>query len=272
MSLEVRNTLSLLDPDKLKLKVLIYGLSGTGKTTWAASAPNPGFIACETGHGNGLLSVADKGVAFVNPSSTTEFETSLGAKMFTDKDTVVLDSISDAYKSFIKDYALSIPRRQGDSDKRRAGVPEIDDYGTMGELCRRLLRKFLDQHPTQHVIVTATEKFQEMDLEKGRAESLYGPDLPGAMFTGSTAMFDLVLRMRVRQVLSNPKDAKSRTIERYFMTANDGKGTLAKARLNVKNVPLLEPEESGDFPTILARVQEKLRGLIQETPKETLVQ
>ena len=122
-----------------------------------------------------------------------------------------------------------MPRAKGESQKRALGVPELDDYGTMAELSRKLVQRLIDQ--PQHVIVTSGLKVDKPDADNG-GETLVGPDLPGALFLGVTAMFDLVLCLRTRSVLRDPKDAKSRYTERYFLTENTG-GILAKNRLSV---------------------------------------
>jgi predicted lipid-binding transport protein (Tim44 family) len=59
-------------------------------------------------------------------------------------------------------------------------------------------------------------------------------------------MFDVVLRLRTRSKLRDPRDAKSRYTERYFLTENDGRGTIAKCRSNYSNKPLLDSEEIFD--------------------------
>jgi len=224
--------------------MLVYGLPGTGKTLFASTAPNVGIAACETGHGQGLLTIADKGVEYVLPSSLAEFEQICSGKLFQDKSSIALDSLSDMTRTFIKDAALAIPRARGESDKRKRGVPELDDYGIMAEITRKLLRNLLAQD--KHVIVTATEKYDKPDPENGQGESLIGPDLPGQMFLGSTAMFDVVLRLRTRPALRDPKDAKTRYTQRYFLTQPDGAGSVVKCRLNKAGNPLLDKEEIFD--------------------------
>lgn len=252
ISLDIKNTRDLIAPGKFRLVALVYALPGTGKSAWAATAPNPGIAACETGQGNGLLTVAGKGLDYVTPSSFAEYEAICNGNIFKDKDSVVFDSLSEMYRTFIKDYALKIPRTRGESEKRRLGIPELDDYGTMGEVLRRTIRKLIDAHPEQHVIVTATEKYDRADPEQGQAESLIGPDLPGAMMLASTAMFDFVLRMRVRPALRIPNDAKSRYMQRYLITQPDGSGSVVKCRGNQpdgKGIPLLDKEEPVDLTT-----------------------
>jgi hypothetical protein len=242
---KIQNTRSLIDPDKFRLKVLIYGLPGVGKTEWASTAPNPGIIACETGHGSGLMTVASKGLDYVEPQSLRDFQEILDGKVFADKDTIVLDSLTAISSTFIKEAALKIPRVKGDSAKRKEGVPELDDYGTMAEITRALLRDIIGTG--KHIVVTATEKFKAPDPETGIGELQIGPELPGQMFTGSAAMFDVVLRLRTRQALRIPGDAKSRYVERYLVTQPDGKGTIAKCRNSMNGKHLLDKEEPFDL-------------------------
>ena len=244
MSLVIKNTKALLSPENFRLKILVYGLPGTGKTSFAASAPNPGFGACETGHGDGLLSIADKGLDYVELANYPDLKAFCQGQVFKDKATRVLDSLSDMARTHVKNYALSLPRRGEDSPKRKAGIPELDDYGVMGETTRQLLRDLIQQG--SHVVVTATEKYQLPDPERGITEVTIGPDLPGSMFLASPAMFDVVLRLRTRSKLRDPRDAKSRYTERYFLTENDGRGTIAKCRSNYSNKPLLDSEEIFD--------------------------
>jgi len=258
MSLTVKNTKDLIDPNRFKLKVLIYGLPGSGKSLWASQAPNPGIAACETGEGRGLLTVAQAGLEYVEPASLPDFEAVCAGQVFKGKETIVIDSLSDMCKTFIKDYALTIPRKQGDSPRRQLGVPELDDYGTMGELTRRLLRKVLALD--KHIVVTATLRIDRPDAETGVGDFTIGPDLPGQMFLGSTAMFDSVFCLLTRPALRDPKDAKSRYTQRILLTENDGT-RLAKCRSVLDNRPLLEREivwdlgsGAGGFMDILGRI------------------
>lgn len=267
MSLVIKDTKELINPEKLRLNILLYALPGVGKTSWAATAPTPGFAACETGQGKGLLSIAEKGLPYCEPSNISEFEAVCGGQVFKSEQTIVIDSLSEMVKTFIKDYALSIPRARGESEKRRKGVPELDDYGVMGELTRRLLRKLLDANPDKHVVVTATERYDKPDPENGQAEILIGPDLPGQMFLGSTAMFDLVLRMRTRPALRDVKDPKSKYTQRYFLTQPDGAGSVVKCRLNSHNKPVLDREEifdpqtgQGTFSQLLEKIARAYAG------------
>lgn len=202
-------------------------------------------MACETGHGKGLLTLADQAHDYVEPTSIAEFEEVANGLVFKDKDTLVFDSLSYFAKSYVKDQALAMPRKFGESPKRKAGVPELDDYGVIGELTRKYVEKLVKLN--KHVIVLATEKYS--GGHEDNPEVVIGPDLAGSMFTGSTAMFDFVLRLRTRPKLKDPKDAKSRYTERYFITAPDGAGTIAKCRSTLSGKAVLGQEEIFDLET-----------------------
>lgn len=265
MPLAWKNTRDLIDPKNLKLKILIYGLPGLGKSSFVAGAPNVAVGACETGHGKGLLSVATKSIRYTELNDFNAFDEFCSGKSLPEGavETLALDSLTDMCKTFIKDKALSAMRKQGNSDKRDMGVPEQDDYGTMGELARKLVRKLLDQD--KHIIATATLRIKEPSEKDKGGETIYGPNLPAEMFLGSTGMFDMVLCLRHRQVFRNPDkpDPKDKVTERYFLTASQGVW-LAKNRMSVGESEIsFLPQEivydikkgSGTFNDILTRAQ-----------------
>lgn len=274
MPLKLQNTRELVAPEKLRLKILIYGFPGAGKTSFLATANASQKLVvgcCETGHGKGLLSVAHAGFDFTELGSYNDFEEFVSTP-FKEYEARGLDSLSWANKTFIKDKALSLPRAKGESQKRTLGVPELDDYGTMAELGRKLVQKMIDQ--PQHIIVTSTLRIDKPDADNG-GETLVGPDLPGQMFLGSTAMFDIVLCLRTRSVLRDPRDAKSRFTERYFVTENTG-GILAKNRLSVsdKGLSFLPPEVifdkekgTGTFDWILNQAKSEYAKFLVEHPQ-----
>jgi hypothetical protein len=229
--LQIKNTRDLLSPEEFKMKCLIYGPGGVGKTRWAAGAPNAIIAAAETGHGGGTLSIAKLGIDYVTPKTYDDLEAFCSGVGLESYDTLILDGMSYQTDTVIKDYALTVKRKTGDTAKRAMGVPEMDDYGTMAELERRLLAKIL-QLP-KHIIVTCLMDYYQpaQDAQGGnppKPEKIGGPDLPGQMRMGSTAMFDLVLRLWTRSAMRS--DKVTRYIQRYFLTENDSK-YLAKARL-----------------------------------------
>ena len=241
MALFIQNSSTLIDPKNFKLKVLIYGLHGVGKTSWMSTAPNAGIGVSETGWGKGLLSVATKDLDFTELNSYADFDTFCSGTIFKDKETLCLDSLSDMVRTFVKDKALSIPRSRGESAKRLAGVMELDDFGVVAELTRKLLKKFIDQ--PKHIVVTSGLRIDRPDPENLQGETLIGPDLAGQLFLGSTAMFDLVFCLRTRRILRDPKDAKSVFMQRYIVTESNGSGIIAKNRLSIQGGKSFLPSE-----------------------------
>ncbi len=258
MPLVVQNSKNLINTPDLRLKVLLFAMPGWGKTDWASRAPNPGIIACDDGHGCGLLTVAASGVDYVVPANIDELNACCSGEVFKDKQTLILDSATHACMVHAKNEALRVPRPKGDSLRRFSGVPELDDYGTIGELMRRPLRRLLMQ--PKHVIVTATLRVRE-PREGQTGPTIIGPELPGALMTVAAAMFDLVLCGLTRQKLLRSNDPKSRVTERYFLTQPFG-AYIAKSRLEIIGKTLL-PEEvvvnretgEGSFLDILGRLQ-----------------
>src|SRR6266403_1045805 len=259
MALIVRNSRELVDPKNLLLKILLIAMPGFGKTTFLSGCPNIGVGVSETGHGKGLLSVATKEVDFCEVNNYQDFDSFCSGTVFKEKETLGLDSLSDMAATFIKDKALSFPRTKGDSPKRAAGVLELDDYGVVAELTRKLTKKLIDQ--PKHIVATSGLRIDKPDPDNGQGEMLIGPQFPGQMFLGSTAMFDLVLIGRTEQRLRDPKDGKTRYTARYWLTSGRG-GFLAKNRLST-GVGSFLPEQldydletgSGTFNDILSRAK-----------------
>lgn len=274
MSIIVRNTKEYLNPDTFRLKALIYGVPGSGKTSWLGTLPveDTGIAASETGIGSGLLTIAEQGYDHIVVESLADFEAFCKGKIFPKKRILAVDSISAIARGLIKDAALAIPRKTGDSEKRRAGVPELDDYGSIAAITARFLNTMFACNPDKHVICTATERWDKVnENDPPGTESYFGPNLAGQMFMESTALFDFVLRLRCRAKLKNPADAKTRYLQRYFQTDRD-LNTLAKCRSNNgKGLALLSSEEvfdltsgEGGFKYITEKITNGYRTLLKE--------
>lgn len=190
-----------------------------------------------------MLSIASKSLPYVCPSTLGDFEAICTGGVFKDRETIVLDSLSAMVRGFIKDHAIAMPRRGVDSPKRKAGVPELDDYMTMAEITRRLLSALLDLD--KNIIVTALEKSEK---DENGAITGIGPDLPGQLFLGAPALFDSVLYLKTRSKLRTPADPKSRFTEHYLITQNDG-CHVGKDRNNINGKAPLAPEEVFDIGT-----------------------
>src|SRR6266850_2753606 len=270
MALILRNTRDLMKPGALKLKILIYGIHGSGKSTFLSTVPDIGIGASENGFGKGLIGLAGEELDYVEINNFEDFDSFCSGSVYKEKSAYGLDSLSDIVKRHVKTKALSFPRTKGETLKRNAGVPEIDDYGVMAELTRKLLAKLIDTD--KHIVVTSGLRIDKPDPENGQGEMLIGPDLAGQMFLGSTAMFDLVLCARTRPVLDDPRNAKSRRTEYYYITNSPGNGIIAKNRLGVKGGKSFLPPEvvfnpekgEGTFPWLLKVAQDAYAKYLAE--------
>lgn len=235
--MRVRRTSDLINPET-RLCALCYSHPKFGKTTFAASLnaltkkymnkPTL-FIAVEAAEGGGTTSIREFDVEFVQPTNYTELLSVLTAlQTDTYYGGVVLDNATDMVASILKPHALTFPTRGTPPATRGAGVPHRDDYQTMGELCRQVFNRLINltKNPrkeiAKHLLVTALEK-EKFD-ESGSLSSIQ-PDLPGQMAEATSAMFELVGSIQIKnRVIPNPDNPKAtmRVKDRVFVTEGDG--------------------------------------------------
>ncbi len=231
----VRNTANLITP-ATRICLLVYAMAKMGKTTLAATLDKVTkkylgkptiVVACEPADGGGTMTIQDAGVDFVQPADLNDFNKILAALQTETKyGGVVLDSASEIVKTFIQPYALRFPSKMKDP-RREAGVPARDDYQTMGEELRKKINQLvrLTAHPDlnvrKHLVVTALIK-EKYDQE-GNTLLRIGPDLPGAMADTSTAMFQTVATIKVKErVVKDESGRPSRQRQRMLVTEGDG--------------------------------------------------
>jgi hypothetical protein len=263
LSLEIKNTKDLIVPNTFRFVGLVYGLPGSGKTSWVGTCPaaDTGIAACDLGNGKGLLSIADKGFDAVEPDNLLELEKFVKGEVFPDKKILVLDNLSTMARTIVKDAALSIPT--AGSATRKYGVPDMKDYGTIAEMIRKVIILLINSNPDKHIIVTAHERYDRPnENDAPGTESLIGPELSGSMFTAAPSMFDFVFRLRTRPMMRTPGDAKTKYIQRYFNT-QQASGLITKCRATMKSKSLLDSEEifdletgQGSFPALINKIVE----------------
>ena len=220
MAINLRNT---NDVHQARVKALVYGQAGAGKTTLATSMPSPVIISAEAG----LLSIAGSGIQFVEVNTMDELQevyewlTSPEADQF---ESVVLDSISE-----IGEVVLTHEKKIN-KDGRAA-------YGELQVKMTEIIRGFRDL-PGKHVLMTA--KLEKMQDEMGRV--LYGPAMPGAKLSQQLAyFFDAVFALRIE------KDGEGNT-QRALMCDTDG---LWQAKCRIRGV---EPWEAPDMGAIIRKI------------------
>jgi phage nucleotide-binding protein len=185
-------------PQDAKIKSLVYGSSGVGKTTLGTTAPKPLFISAESG----LLSVADKAVNYVEIKSLQDLRDvyALLQKGEHGYESIVIDSLTEI-QSFIINKITQGKR-----------MPQKSEWSDFGFEMNKILRLFRDL--PYHVIFLALET--EKDDEDDR--SRYMPDLYGKVRTAGCAYMDFVGRMAVFNIQEGDAKVAKRAIS---FTATD---------------------------------------------------
>lgn len=150
--------------ENLKIKMLLYGVPGAGKTTMALTANDhpdlsPALLLNFEG---GWLSVVGRGdVDVIDIASMDDLERVFwyfvqdheSVRHFK---TVIVDSGSELYQKALREVVdqnmLRRPNRKGDEDDF-----ELEDYGKAGNITFRMFSAFRDL--PRHVIVTSHAKF-----------------------------------------------------------------------------------------------------------------
>jgi len=232
--IQIKNTAHLINTDT-RVCMMVYATPKTGKTTLSSTLNKLTlkhlgkptlFVAVEAGEGGGTMSIQDAGVDYVCPANYNDFQALLVAlQTDTTYGGIVLDSSTEYVNRYLKPYALNFPSREK-IPTRAAGVPERSDYQTMGEKARSDFNTLINltTHPNmnirKHLIVTALERVKESD---GKIVAIQ-PDLPGAMSSSATAMFQTVGQIAIRgKVQKNPTTGQNERVqERVLVTGGDG--------------------------------------------------
>jgi phage nucleotide-binding protein len=193
------------------IKVLTYGLSGSGKTSLCATTDEPTVIISAE---SGLLSLRHKNIPVIEVSTIAEvheayqFITEAAeAKEFR---WVCLDSISE-----IAEVVLNHEKKQS-KDPRQA-------YGALAEQMQDLLRAFRDL-PGKNVYMSA-----KMDRQKDETTGamLYAPSMPGAKLgQGIPYLFDEVFVLRAEKADDGVVYRTLQTGSDFQYVAKDRSGAL----------------------------------------------
>jgi len=234
-TLQIKNTKNLLTEDT-RLCAMIYCPPKFGKTKLAASLDDftkkfrgkpTLIIASEVAEGGGTMTLNDMNIDYVMPSNWNEME-ALIASLATNEyyGGIVLDNVTDYVNRIVKPHAMSFPSKERDSGTRLLGVPVRGDYQVMGESTRTQLNRLINltNENTQakfrkDLIVTALQK--EINDDSGNLSGIV-PDLPGALASSVTAMFQSILSIGIKQtVVKQPDGSTKRINTRFLMSTID---------------------------------------------------
>lgn len=175
---------ALGDRDKY-VNVLIYGESGVGKTTFAATAPRPILWLEAEG---GTNSIADpEGIDIVRMGGLESYREVL-AYLHTNPDkykTVVIDSLSEVQAAVLKDIMRGVKR---DDPTRDEFAPQFGEWGKLTGVMREIVRAYRDL--PANVIFTALTR---EDTDAVTARTKVRPKLSPALAEDVPAFVDACL-------------------------------------------------------------------------------
>lgn len=196
------------------LKMVVYGNSGVGKTTFAATAPKALILSAEAG----LLSIADKDVDVISINSWKDlqeaFEYLKNGKH--EYQTVVLDSLTELQKKH-QDYLL-----QSSGHERLS----MQSWGDNIQAMRKTCRAFRDLPMNVILISLVSSESGEDGSGGGKSLALNGKSLPNEVM----GFMDLVGYMVAAESKDDGGEVKTKRAIRFQPTetimAKDRSGKL----------------------------------------------
>jgi hypothetical protein len=190
-----------------KVKVLVYGDNGSGKTRFAATAPKPIIIDCNE---KGTQSVRNYPDCKVFPAENWEdfayayWYLREGKHKF---QSVIVDTLTMAQMLCIQ----AVLRQQEDRDPNRPpNMPDKRTWGQVGEMMTEQILRY--RNLDMHVIFVAQKRkdFSEED----DAEDFFVPDISPASRAAATASVGIIGYMWQGKVKSVDKK-KKKTSDKY---------------------------------------------------------
>lgn len=220
------------------LNMIIYGLTGAGKTQLAGTASRfPGtsptlFIDVE----GGLLSLHGVDVDVARPKNWTDIQEIYDYLYFENDryNSVVIDSLTEMQRKLSMGFVMGeLSETDYYSRLESSRPPDRQDWLRTGEQMRKFIRAFRDlaylEDPDRrvHVIMTALEKADD------RRRSV-NPQLPGQLGIECGAFVDVLARLSIVNVNAGTDDEPRLEQRRHLLTMEyeDDAGTrfLAKNR------------------------------------------
>lgn len=183
-----------------RLKVLINGLSGAGKTTQVTTLKQSGFKPLVISFESGLLSIANTGIDYIDGTRCDEGKTiakELRINRLMDIYKFInLDETKKAYDTIFIDSLTEICQCMYDALKKE--YPDRKDalvlFGELGQKMRDLIKAFRDL-PNYHVVFTCLSKIEKDEIGK----RYVGFDLIGAIADKIPQFLDEVFYLKVNE-------------------------------------------------------------------------
>jgi hypothetical protein len=224
--------------DKIKLSLIVYGLTGVGKTYFIASAnqceyTKPCLYVLTDPGDTTLADYPD--LDFVRVKTIEELQEVYDFIRYenTKYKSVALDSATELSNISLSEVtgAIDVIGDDGDiafKDLANGKPPDRYHYNQSRQHMRNFFRAFRDLSKLKkkkrrvHVFITALEK-------KDEARNLLCPSLPGGMAQESGAYVDILARLTVRLVNKNEKEEEVRHLL-LTKRADDDEGFVCLAK------------------------------------------
>lgn len=190
-------------PTSHRLRMLVYGSSGVGKTMFGNTAPKPLFLAAE----EGLLTLSDAGVRCVKIMSMQDLQNVLYAleknNLKDEKgeplecETIVIDSLTEIQQVVIENIT------GGRSPSQR-------EWGKFADQMAQILKGF--KKLDKHLIFICLEKKAQIEADDGNEFTHFSMELFGKLAEKTCAQMDLVGRYYMRTTVVNDKPTSERTL------------------------------------------------------------
>jgi phage nucleotide-binding protein len=201
---------------KPSIVMMVYGEGGVGKTTFAATAPNPIMADCENGAKYlGLRGISMDVAVIENWTDFVEFWNAVKNSKY---ETIVIDPIGE-----LMDKLKRTMIAQGDSKLvQKDGSPTTAGWGWLKKTLRDALKAIRDTGKNVVIVAHVEEKQDDQRLVKR-------PKVETKLSDELVNMVDIVAYMTV---INDPEKGEARVLivdpgsDRY--TAKDRTGTLGK--------------------------------------------
>jgi len=225
----------------IKLKGLLYGVPGAGKTTLALSSPNPVLIDCD----NGIHRVqAAHRTPFLPVTSYKEIQDLLGSGELNQFDSIVIDTAGKLLDYMSADIIKNNPK-MGKSD----GALSLQGYGVRKQMFVNLIKQI--NIMGKHAVFVAHDKEDKRD-----DDVVMRPEISGSSCADLMKELDWVAYMEMN---GNQRTISFAPCSRYYAKNS--------ARMNdIMVVPALSADTPNNF---LTRVFSKVQAAIEEESAET---
>lgn len=238
----VHSRIEDIDLAKAKLKILVYGPWGSGKTWFLGTSPKPHFLCTE----EGLIGLRVAGIkgGYSTFTDYNDYLRALGdlelGKVGGEFETICLDGLSE--------LGFLIYKRVKEITGQT--VLRIQDWGLVTDMTRMCMNQLMSLGKKYHILATAREDTRD---DQDTKQKFWGPDILGAYRKAGPGAFDMVLYAKQEVVYESGKQVAKYTLS----TIKDG-SFPAKDRTGTLNI-----QEPNSFPIIWEKFLAAKRSGIQ---------